>query len=161
MSHLAKCLPPTPHLTVCAGANWQHDLLERPGSTAKGEMAALGALGCWDMPQGPVFCLTGSLNTDDSGAAESESPCVIVCHPGQRSAPAPAAMPEVLTAKPAPQLCLGLQSSASAPCEESDRLSLTRSFTAPGFTNPSGFYNPLGCGGVCPGKKDSQNRSHF
>lgn len=36
---------------------------------------------------------------------------------------------------------------------EGDRLSLTPSFTAPGFINPGGFYNPLGCGGVCPGKE--------
>lgn len=162
MSHPAKSLPPIPQLTVCAGANWKHDLLERPGSTTKGEMAAPGALGCWDMPQGPVFCPTGSPNTGDSGAAESESPCVSqsVC---------------VTSLSPWPALCSCSGSNAGGPdgqtgstalpgaalCEESDRLSLTRSFTAPGFTNPGGFYNPLGCGGVCPGKRDSQNCSHF
>lgn len=44
----------------------------------------------------------------------------------------------------------------AAPCEEGDTLSLTQSFTAPGFTKPGDFYNPLGCE-CLPWQRDSQN----
>lgn len=168
MSHPAKSLPPAPRLIAHVGANWQHDLLEQArinsqrGNGCSCSAGVLGHARDWFsvsqvMPEAAQAQVREGLQK--VRVCVCHSLCVSpASHPAQRSSPAPgsnAGGPDGQTGSAAQP--------GAALCEEGDTLSLTRSFTAPGFTNPGGFYNPLGCEGVCPGKGIHRTlcRSHF
>lgn len=129
MSHPAKSLPPAPRLIAHVGANWQHDLLEQArinsqrGNGCSCSAGVLGHARDWFsvsqvMPEAAQAQVREGLQKVRVRVCHSpcvsQSVCVTVCvcHRQVTLAsaplPLPAAMLEVPTVKPAPQLSLGL-----------------------------------------------------